>query len=127
MSSAWAPGCGKLSYWRFHSNGSIVPLRKSVVERGLRNKGFREGRSKDLMFRYYLNGRYTGCWTKVSHGADFVIGDNLVGQMKRQLRLQSSRQVRDFCECSLSLAQYQEILRGQGVLPRIPEPPPTSR
>lgn len=96
-----------------------MPLRKSIVERGLRRKGFRETPGKDLMFRYWVAGRYTGCWTKVSHGADFDIGDSLVGQMKKQLRLESRQQVKELCECTLSLEKYNAILRAHGILPSL--------
>ncbi|MBI5242272.1 MAG: hypothetical protein HY922_01155 [Elusimicrobia bacterium] len=93
-----------------------MPLRKRLVEQGLRNKGFVVDQGKDLKFRYFHQGRYTGCWTKVSHGSDYEIGDNLLGQMKKQLGLRSSREVQGLCDCTLSLDRYNEILRELGHL-----------
>lgn len=94
-----------------------MPIRKSVIERGLRNKGFREKDGSHKFFRYWYEGKYTGCWTMVSHGSDFEIGDNIVGEMRKQLKLQSRQQVLELCQCTLSAAQYESILRQQHIIP----------
>ena len=88
-------------------------LRSSTVEPGLTQKGFIVEQGKDLMYRHFYQGKRTGCWTKISHGANHDISDSLVGLMKKQLKLQTARQVRELCECTLSGERYIEILREQ--------------
>lgn len=95
-----------------------MPLKSSAVQPSLTRKGFVATNSKDLMFRHYFQGRATGSWTKISLGAAHDISDSLIGLMKKQLRLRTSKEVRDLCECPMSADQYIAILREQGHLPR---------
>ena len=95
-----------------------MSLNSGLVQPGLSKKGFEVENGKDLIFRHYYKGKRSGPWTKISHGPRHDIHDGLVSQMKKQLQLQSSKQVKDLCECSMSAEQYIEVLKVQKVLPQ---------
>jgi hypothetical protein len=94
-----------------------MPLDSSFVKPGLVKKGFSVEQGKDLIFRHYYKGKRSGPWTKISHGPRHDIHDGLVSQMRKQLKLQTAKQVRDLCQCPMSEADYIKILQNQGDLP----------
>jgi hypothetical protein len=102
-----------------------MQLNSASVEPGLKKKGFSVEQGKDIIFRHYYKGKRSGPWTKISHGARHDIHDSLVSEMKKQLKLQTAKQVRDLCECPMSEADYVKILQAQGYLPQ--DEPPKSK
>lgn len=87
------------------------------LERNLPRKGFRKDDSGDHVFFYHeYEGRQTGPWTKVSHTQKMrdITGD-LLNAVKRQLRLDTNRQVKDLCECPIDGDEYNRILIAKGV------------
>jgi hypothetical protein len=46
----------------------------------------------------------------------FAIGDNLLKQMKKQLRLDTSAQIADLFKCPMTGDGYNELLRKKGML-----------
>lgn len=88
-----------------------MPRRKADVVAGLENKGFlsREG---DHTFLSYFDqaGRKTSVFTKVSHGSQNEIDDNLLGMMAKQCKLPKKRFF-DLIDCPLDRVEYETILR----------------
>ena len=90
--------------------------RRREVLRGLRRKGFRELNSRHLQLKFFtVSGEDSEIATVMSHGADRDINDHLLGQMARQLHL-TRRQFDDLIDCRLSQADYEAMLRRDGII-----------
>lgn len=95
-----------------------MPRKRREVLRGLRRKGLRERNSGHLELKYLtLAGEDTSIGTLMSHGADRDISDRMLAQMARQLHL-SRRQFDQLIDCNLSQAEYEEVLRRDGLIRR---------
>ena len=93
----------------------MVRRRRDVL-RGLRRKGFRELNSRHLQLKFFtVAGEDSEIATVMSHGDDRDISDRLLGQMARQLYL-SRRQFDDLIDCRLSQADYEAMLRRDGLI-----------
>ena len=93
-----------------------MPRKAREVRRGLRRKGFRETDSRHRKLEYYkLNGQEGGVNTLMSHGSERDLGDHLLGQMARQIHL-TRRQFDDLIDCRLSQADYEAMLRRDGMI-----------
>jgi len=68
------------------------------------------------MYYFFDQGRQTAIRTKVSHGSDKDVGTDLLAAMKRQMRLDSLGQLRDFVSCKLTEEGYRAHLRSRGLL-----------
>lgn len=100
---------------------------RSEIEEGLQKKEFRlratnktaSKKSKD--HRYYdlwIDDQLTGISTHVSTGSKYKeLGKPLLGKMARQVKL-SSNDFQRLINCPLDIDEYQEILKGAGVLPQ---------
>lgn len=90
------------------------------VLRSLRKKGFVEDAAHHKYLYFYYQGRQTQFYTLVSHGSGSEdVGPEIVRKMKRQLGLDSHRQVEQLIECTMSEADYvQALLAGQ----KLPHP-----
>ena len=99
-----------------------MPIERKTVERSLRQKGFVAAEhSKHRYFHHMVGGKQTGMWTFVSRGTTYrTIGDSLLGSMKRQLGLDSTRQVHDLLECPMSGDQYNSHLFVKGLIKNTP-------
>ncbi len=85
-------------------------------EAALARKGFRHDRSTtDKLFFLWVEGKKTKVWTKVSMGRGEDIGDGLVTQIKRQMRL-SKGQLTNFVQCALEYDDYIDLLRQADVI-----------
>jgi hypothetical protein len=74
-----------------------------------------KSRDHDVYFFVYA-GKRQPIGTKLSRGTNYkTIGDPLLSQIRRQLKL-SSQQFGDFVDCPLTGEQYAEILISQGVV-----------
>ena len=88
-----------------------------MVERGLLRKGFRLTDTHHRRFVYHtLDGEEPQPVTTImSHGADRDISDQLLAKMARQLFL-TRRQFDDLIDCRLSQADYEAMLRRDGLI-----------
>lgn len=93
-----------------------MSIKKRIIEKALREKGFCVEETHHRYFHHTVDGKKSGVSTNMSHGSDDDIGDNLVNMMKRQLRLQTTKQARDLFQCPMSGEEYIELLRKQGVI-----------
>ena len=95
-----------------------MPFKVRDVRRALQKKGFVESTDRHHIYLHHrYNGKETSAYTLVSHGADKDdVGAPLVGKMKKQLHLTSSREVDDLVNCPMSEAQYVVRLKKAGVI-----------
>ena len=90
---------------------------RDVMESSLRSKGFAEDRRRDhIYFHHHYRGKKTGAYTKVSHTAKMkeVSGD-LLTQVRKQLRLDSTKEAVDLLTCPMDAEEYNSLLIGKGV------------
>ncbi len=89
-------------------------LKRPEVERALQRKGFRRRAGDHSFFIYYTrDGKKTPVRTKTSHGSSHRdIGSEIASRMARQCRL-SSGDFERLVDCSLSRAEYEELLTRQ--------------
>lgn len=89
------------------------------LESNLPKKGFRrESSGHHIFFHHEWNGRETGAYTKVSHTKKMKeISRGLLTAVRRQLKLESNKQVCELIECPMSGQEYVSILVAQGAIP----------
>ncbi len=93
------------------------------IESALAAKGFVREDTHHRYFYHEHQGRRTGVHTYTSHGSGFkTYGDPLLRSMRQQLRLETVAQLADLVSCPMSRDDYNEHLRGKGLLPA-PQPP----
>lgn len=89
-----------------------MPLKRTDIHSALLKKGFDESSGRDhTFFVYYTSdGKKSQINTKTSLGTSHKdIGDPLVGQMAKQLRL-TSKQFRELVGCTLDQEAYEKHL-----------------
>ena len=92
-----------------------MQIERRDVESALPKKGFRREDTHHIYFHHFYQGKYTGIFTYVSHGAN-TIGDSLIQLMKKQLRLNSPHQVIGLVNCPISGDEYNQILKSRNQL-----------
>ncbi len=94
-----------------------IPIKDFV--RGLTDKGFEYssgGRQPHEKLRLCVNGKKTGISVPLSRGSRFKeFGHDLVGIIKKELWLDTNKQVADLVDCPLKKEQYIEILISKGL------------
>lgn len=90
---------------------------RALLERALASKGFDLDESRDHRFYHHaVNGKRSGVWTKISTGSGYKRLDaSLLGKIKRQMRLDTSLELRDFANCPMSTEDYVKKLQAKGV------------
>ena len=89
------------------------------VGKALTRKGFSQfhGGSHEKYCFFDENGAKTEIFTVLSRKRrNTVLTKQLAGMMAKQLKI-TNRQFRDFVECTLDRAAYEEILRRKQILP----------
>lgn len=91
------------------------------IESNLPKKGFSRDTSKDRnkYFHFCYKGKITDIYTYTSHGSSYKVYDSqsgLLGQMKKQLRLDRTGDVVALCECPMDKNEYEDILKKKGLL-----------
>ncbi len=84
------------------------------LRRALTAKGFRQDNTHHEMYWLYLGSRKTSIRTRISHGSKDY-GDNLLGQMARQLGL-ARADFDDLIDCPLSGAGSATMLQECGAI-----------
>jgi len=87
------------------------------IEASLTRKGFhlKRGRSKHLKYTLYDDGKKTSVFTFISHGLS-EYNDNLLDKVRKQLYLDSSRELDDLIECPMSEEDLKSLLVARGIL-----------
>ena len=85
---------------------------RNLAERSLKKKGFIENRSGNhIWYHHIYNGLQTGVSTKISHSPKIkVISNNLLLNMKRQLRLDKMQDALNLLDCTMNSDEYNRIL-----------------
>jgi predicted RNA binding protein YcfA (HicA-like mRNA interferase family) len=89
-----------------------MKVSRKEVEKSLPKKGFRNVRHRHHIYYYHeYEGKETGAYTFLSHSAKFrdISGDILLS-MKKQLRLETVKQVTDLMKCPIDTDAYNDIL-----------------
>lgn len=94
-----------------------MPIATRAFEAALRRKGFQSERNTtDKVFYFYYRGLKTHVFTKISHGRSEEIRDKLAGLIKRQMFLETSRQLKEFVDCDLTEEGYIALLASQSII-----------
>jgi hypothetical protein len=89
--------------------------REQVVS-ALTSKGFVLEERDHIFLFLRVDGRKTGIYTYVSRGKSHrVLSDDILTFMKKQLRLDTKRQLLELVECPMDLAAYIALLRARGL------------
>lgn len=87
-----------------------MDLKTKQVESSLKSKGFVQEDGKHRHFLYVrMSGERTRIRTHTSHGSK-TISDYLIGAMKRQMKLSTSADFKDFVDCEMIQERYEELL-----------------
>lgn len=103
---------------------------RKVIEGALPRKGFVQEDTHHRYFYHEYKGKRTGAYTYTSRGSKYKsYGVTLLKRMRAELRLDSTGQVADLCNCPMSRDQYNEHLREKGLLsePAPPTPKPKGK
>jgi len=93
-----------------------VPVERKQIETSLRKKGFVQEGGDHKYFYHEVDGRRTGAYAFTSRGTGHkTYTDNLLGAMKKELRLDSLNQVKRLLECPMDADEYNTVLRQKGV------------
>jgi len=93
-----------------------VPIERKQIENSLRKKGFVQEGGDHRYFYHEVDGRRTGAYAFTSRGTGHrTYDDNLLGAMKRELRLDSLNQVKRLLECPMDGDGYNTILKQKGL------------
>lgn len=87
-----------------------MPFNRNKAEASLRKKGFKRHSGDHRYFHHYHNGKPTGAFFYTSHGGSKTINDTLLPSLKKELRLDTSKQVKDLLNCPMNEDAYWEIL-----------------
>ena len=94
-----------------------MQIDRSDIESSLVGKGFVKEDTHHRYFHHEMEGKRTGISTYTSHGSHYkTYGDNLLTQIKKQLRLDTLTQVADLFKCPMTGADYNESLKKKGLL-----------
>lgn len=85
------------------------------IEKALCSKGFEVNKTHHRMLRLYVNGRKSNIRTKLSHGLK-EYNDSLLGELRKQLKLDNKEQLKDLIKCPMSKEKYIELLTGKNLL-----------
>ena len=89
-----------------------MKVTRAEIEKNLPKKGFRRDKSGHHIYFYHeYEGKETGAYTLISHSAKLkdMSGDLLL-RMRKQLRLDTSREAVDLMKCPLDGEGFNRIL-----------------
>ena len=108
------------NYWKFIEDIlklSKIPTRDLI--KGLQNKGFEytsTGRQPHEKLRLFVDGKKTGISVPISRNSKIKeYGSDLINIVKRELKLETNKQVVDLVDCPLSYQEYKSILIRNGI------------
>ena len=88
------------------------------LESNLPKKGFvKEKQHHHIYFHHMVDGKPTGAYTLISHTKKFqdITGD-LIKKIRKQLKLDTSKQLEELVNCPMTGDDYLSHLRSKGVL-----------
>jgi hypothetical protein len=95
----------------------MAKISRDQIESALPRKGFVREDSSHRYFYHEYYGKRTGVITFTSHGSEYKdYGDTLLKLMKRQLRLDTTRDLSMLLLCQIDGDGYNDILRQKGII-----------
>ena len=87
------------------------------IASSLKRKGFDEDNSRDhRFFHHKFKGKVTGVRTKLSRGSKHKrIDAQVLGSIKKQLKLDTRKELSDLVECPMTKEAYAEFLRAKNI------------
>lgn len=101
-----------------------MQIQRSNLLKALKRKGFKklDISANHDRFAYYNYGQRTEVNTLISRGGEYRTLQSVVcAKIKRQMRFDTSKQLRDFAKCSMKAEAYCELLKGKGLVERCPK------
>lgn len=92
----------------------MTTLKIQTIKANMLKKGFRIKNGDHKYLHFFYNDTQTTIKTKYSHSAK-EIDDNLIGEMAKQIKLSRAEFIK-FATCTMSEAQYIEILKSKNLL-----------
>lgn len=90
---------------------------KRKIESSLPSKGFVIDETHHTYFYHEYQGKRSGAYTYTSHGSKYKsYGESLLKRMKKELRLDTIRQVVDLIDCPITEDGYNQILKNKGII-----------
>lgn len=89
--------------------------KKTQISKALTKKGFQEFSSRHVKFALFVDSKAVGIHTVISHGSGEP-GENLLHQMKKELKFENQRDFEDFIDCTYSYERYVENLKNRGLI-----------
>ena len=88
-----------------------MKVTRAAILRNLPKKGFRKESGHHIYFYHEYKGMETGAYTYISHSAKQkdVSGDLLLS-MRKQLKLETTREAVDLIECPIDKEEFNRIL-----------------
>lgn len=94
-----------------------MQIDRRLIEVSLPSKGFTREDTHHRYFHHEYQGKRTGAYTYTSHGNKYKIySGTLLTRMKKELRLDTTKQVLDLYNCPINGTDYNEILKNKGLL-----------
>lgn len=83
----------------------------------LTKKGFspKRGKSKHIKYTLFVEGKKTSVYTWISHGSD-EYEDKILNVMRKELRLETNRELDDLIECPMSAEVLISLLKKRGAI-----------
>jgi hypothetical protein len=90
-----------------------MPEKRINIESALKSKGFKQIKKRDHdKFYLVIDEKISHISTKISTGSNYkTIGDNLLIQMYKQLRMNNKDELKKFIGCKYSLDDYKKSLK----------------
>lgn len=89
--------------------------KSSKVVNNLEKKGFIPSDSHHKFFYFYIDGKDTGIWTKISQGSNHDLDEYLLHKMAKQVKLPFDRFL-DLIDCPMSKDEYIDYLRMESLV-----------
>lgn len=80
------------------------------LEKSLKKKGFVRQDGDHRFYRFYVAGKATSILTKILHGRAYSLGPDLIRATRRQMGLQTARELVEFVDCKLTQKKYLALL-----------------
>lgn len=88
-----------------------MKVTRAAILRNLPKKGFRKESGHHIYFYHEYNGMETGAYTYISHSAKQKdISGDLLLSMRKQLKLQTTREAVDPIKCPIDKEEFNRIL-----------------
>ena len=94
-----------------------MPIETRKFMQNLLKKGFKKKEGHHHYLFHIHDGKETGIKTKVSHTPKMKnISNDLISQIRKQLKLNTNSQVKDLADCRMSEKDYIDVLQRNGKL-----------